>query len=452
MEALARLRVRRAPPPAAVPADRGRRVRPREPRHDRQLPRPSHRSRGLAPALHRVAQGRDARLPDAGRRRAAPRAAAAAPRAGGAAAAARALHPALGPEPLRRAALGRRARRGDPRSRRSACGGCRWRRSRSTSPASRSSSRPPPSSSARDERRRVRLRDLTGPVVGPQALAAQVLVLALALQALRAGRAPSTCSGWSTARVVTADRDLLTVLGLGFLLLAVDPGRRSSALRSWVVLYLGTTLNLQWLANVFSHLLRLPVSYFEKRHLGDVVSRFGAVGTIQRTLTSSFVEALIDGADGGRHARDDGGLQRRRSPRWRSPRVVALRRCCAGSFYDPLRRATEEHIVHAAKQQSHFLETVRGVQSIKLFGRQEERRSRWLNLVVDAVNRDLATQKLERSASARPTAWCSASSASRSCGSARCWCSTARSRSACCSRSSPTRSSSRRASRASSTS
>ena len=38
------------------------------------------------------------------------------------------------------------------------------------------------------------------------------------------------------------------------------------------------------------------------------------------------------------------------------------------------KRATEEHIVHSAKQQSHFLETVRGVQSIKLFGRQEERR------------------------------------------------------------------------------
>jgi ATP-binding cassette subfamily B protein RaxB len=63
-------------------------------------------------------------------------------------------------------------------------------------------------------------------------------------------------------------------------------------------------------------------------------------------------------------------------------------------FYDPLRRATEDHIVHSAKQHSHFLETVRGVQSIKLFGRQEVRRSRWLNLVVDAVNQDLVSQKL----------------------------------------------------------
>ncbi len=41
---------------------------------------------------------------------------------------------------------------------------------------------------------------------------------------------------------MTADRDLLTVLGLGFLLLALVQVT-IGALRSWVVLYLGTTLN-----------------------------------------------------------------------------------------------------------------------------------------------------------------------------------------------------------------
>src|SRR5690606_18550653 len=74
--------------------------------------------------------------------------------------------------------------------------------------------------------------------------------------------------------------------------------------------------------------------------------------------------------------------------------AVALYGAMRWALYEPLRRATEEHIVHNAKQQSHFLETVRGVQSIRLFGRQDERRARWLNLVVDAVNRDLAAQKL----------------------------------------------------------
>ena len=55
------------------------------------------------------------------------------------------------------------------------------------------------------------------------------------------------------------------------------------------------TLNLQWLGNVFAHLMRLPVSWFERRHLGDVVSRFGAVQHIQQTMTTSFVEAVLDG-------------------------------------------------------------------------------------------------------------------------------------------------------------
>ncbi len=241
-----------------------------------------------------------------------------------------------------------------------------------------------------DERRRVRLRDLTGPVTGLARSLAQVLVLALVLQSF-AVLAPFHMQWVVDGAVVSADRDLLAVLGLGFLLLAVIQVA-VAALRSWVVLYLGTTLNLQWLANVFSHLLRLPVAWFEKRHLGDVVSRFGAVTTIQRTLTSSFVEAIIDGL----MALATLAMMLVYSAALTAIAAAAVAAYAAlrTGFYAPLRRETQEHIVHAARQQSHFLETVRGVQSIKLFGRQEERRSRWLNLVVDAVNRDLAVQKL----------------------------------------------------------
>ena len=243
---------------------------------------------------------------------------------------------------------------------------------------------------AADDRRPVRLRDLMGPVSGLRRSLAQVFALALALQAI-ALVAPFYVQWAVDGAVVSADRDLLTVLGLGFLLLALVQVSLT-ALRSWVVIYLGTTLNLQWLANVFSHLLKLPVSWFEKRHLGDVVSRFGAVSNIQRTLTSSFVEALIDGVMAA--ATFAMMVVYSASLTVIAAAAVALYGLARWGFYDPLRRATEEHIVHTAKQQSHFLETVRGVQSIKLFGRQEERRSRWLNLVVDATNQDLATQKL----------------------------------------------------------
>jgi ATP-binding cassette subfamily B protein RaxB len=243
---------------------------------------------------------------------------------------------------------------------------------------------------ALDDRRRIRLRDLLGTVTGLRRSLAQIFVMALALQAI-AIVTPFYMQWAVDGAVVSADRDLLTVLGLGFLLLTIVQVILTAA-RSWVVLYLSTTLNLQWLANVFSHLLRLPVSYFEKRHLGDVVSRFGAVNTIQRTLTSSFVEALIDGV----MAIATLAMMFVYSAMLSAVAIMAVLSygVLRWAFYDPLKRATEEQIVHTAKQQSHFLETVRGVQSIKLFGRQEERRSRWLNLVVDAVNQDLVTQKL----------------------------------------------------------
>jgi ATP-binding cassette subfamily B protein RaxB len=242
----------------------------------------------------------------------------------------------------------------------------------------------------RDERRHVRLSDLTGRVTGLKRSLAQVLILALALQVF-ALISPFYMQWVVDGAVVSADRDLLTTLGIGFLLLIIIQTGVTAA-RSWVVLYLSTSLNLQWLANVFSHLLKLPVSYFEKRHLGDVVSRFNSVTTIQRTLTTSFVEAIIDGLMAIATL-----VMMMVYSVWLAAITVTamliygLLRIC---FYAPLRRAQEEHLIHASKQQSHFLETVRGVQSIKLFGRQEERRAKWLNLVVDATNRDAASQKL----------------------------------------------------------
>ena len=63
----------------------------------------------------------------------------------------------------------------------------------------------------------------------------------------------------------------------------------AAAVRSWAVLVLSATVNLQWMGHVCAHLLRLPVAWFEKRHVGDIWSRFAGVQQIQKTLTTIFV-------------------------------------------------------------------------------------------------------------------------------------------------------------------
>ena len=247
----------------------------------------------------------------------------------------------------------------------------------------------------RTERQAVGLGQLLGRVSGLRRSLLQIFALALALEFFLL-LSPFFMQWVVDSVLVSLDRDLLVTLGIGFALLVLIQVA-TGAIRSWAVLHLSTTLNLQWLANVFAHLMRLPVAWFEKRHTGDVMSRFGAVQKIQQTLTTSFIEAVLDGLlvvvtlammlvySGVLTAIAVGGVA-----------VYALLRW---AFFRPLREATEEAIVFEAKRSSHFLESLRGVQSIKLFNRQEDRQARFMNLLVDAMNASIATRKLDLMAS-----------------------------------------------------
>ncbi len=243
----------------------------------------------------------------------------------------------------------------------------------------------------RTEKQAVSLRQLLGRVTGLKRSLAQIFVLAVVLEVFLL-LSPFFMQWVVDGVLVSADRDLLVTLGIGFGLLALITVA-TGALRSWAVLHLSSTLNLQWLNNVFAHLMRLPVDWFEKRHTGDVMSRFGAVQQIQQTLTTSFIEAVLDGLL---------VIATLAMMFVYSATLTAIALGCVAAyavlrwvFFRPLREATEEAIVHDAKKASHFLESLRGVQSIKLFNRQEDRQARFMNLVVDAMNANIATRKLD---------------------------------------------------------
>ena len=243
----------------------------------------------------------------------------------------------------------------------------------------------------RREEQTVTLRQLLGRVTGLKRSLTQIFLLALALEAFML-LSPFFLQWVVDGALVSADRELLVTLAIGFgLLVLIQVG--VGAVRSWAVLHLSSTLNLQWLGNVFAHLMKLPVDWFERRHAGDVMSRFGAVRQIQQTLTTSFLEAVLDGL----LVVVTLAMMLVYSPLLSAVAVgcVAVYAALRAAFFRPLREATEEAIVHDAKSASHFLESLRGVQSIKLFNRQAERQSRFMNLVVDAMNAQIATRKLE---------------------------------------------------------
>ncbi len=243
----------------------------------------------------------------------------------------------------------------------------------------------------RTERQDTGIRRLLGRVPGLRRSLLQIFGLAAALEAFLL-LTPFFLQ-WVVDDVVARDdRDLLPTLGAGFALLVLIQVA-TGALRSWAVLHLSATLSLQWLGDVFAHLLRLPVAWFEKRSAGDVMSRFGAVQTIQQTLTTSFVEALLDGllvvvtfAVMLVYSRSLSAI---------AASAVLGYALLRAAFFRPLRAATEEAIVTEARRGGHLLESLRGILAIKLFNRQAERHGRFLNLVVDGLNAQFAVRRLD---------------------------------------------------------
>lgn len=237
----------------------------------------------------------------------------------------------------------------------------------------------------------VRLRDLVGRVEGARGAVAQVLLLACALEIFVVAN-PLFLQWVIDHALVTANDDLLKLLACGFgVVLLCEQG--VAALRAWVIMHFETMLNVQWHSNVFAHLLRLPLPYFEKRHLGDIVSRFRSIDAIQRTVTTAFIEAIVDG--GMTLVLFAVMYQYSATLAWICAAATALYALGRHVTYYPLRAAAEEQIAGAARQESHFLETIRGLRAVKLFERQNERRDAWIALLIEQVNAGLRAKRIQ---------------------------------------------------------
>lgn len=237
---------------------------------------------------------------------------------------------------------------------------------------------------------RVRMRSVLGRIVGLRGTLLQLFGLALAIEVF-AVITPFFMQWVVDHALLVADRDLLLVLALGFGLLMLLR-TTVSAMRGWIGIALSATLKVQSRANLFTHLVGLPTSYFEARHVGDVMSRFGSQESILQALTTDVIETVLDGL----LVVITLAIMFAFAPALTG--IVLVGAAAYGLLrwisYMPLRHASVEAIVWGARRDSHFLETMRGIKTIKLFNGQEQRRAQWLNLLVGTVNRQLTTQKL----------------------------------------------------------
>jgi ATP-binding cassette subfamily B protein RaxB len=226
-------------------------------------------------------------------------------------------------------------------------------------------------------------------LVGLKRAITQTLVLSLILQAIVL-LSPFYLQLVVDAVLPRGDSSLLLALAIGFgglvILRAV-----AEAVRGWAILVYGNQMSLQMVGNVFRHLIRLPSRYFERRHVGDVISRMGSTVPIQEALTQSVPAVLIDGAMAVLmlivmflYSPILGGIVLA---------TVAGLVLATWFIYPHLRRTQEESIYAKALENSHVIESIRAITTVKMFGREAEREAAWRNLYTDFINANVGYGK-----------------------------------------------------------
>lgn len=184
---------------------------------------------------------------------------------------------------------------------------------------------------------------------------------------------------------------LLKALALGFCLLLVIE-IATNIVRRLLILTVSTRLQLQLSASVFNHLLSLPLDYFAKRHVGDVVSRFGSLSSIREFLTTGLVAALLDGV----MTLVTLAVMFVYSVELTLTvlMIMAIYLAIRLGLVPLMRRLTSERIGLAANEQSHFMESVRGMLPIRVYQQETKRQSQWQNKLVSTLNKDLSLGKV----------------------------------------------------------
>ena len=242
----------------------------------------------------------------------------------------------------------------------------------------------------KDERIRVPLKQFIGRVDGLWLSLGKIFVIAAIFQSLIL-ISPYYIRIIIDHGILPQQDGLLWTVFIGFLLLLLFSAC-AQVLRAGAILYLDKSLSFQVKANIQRHLLNLPMSFFESRHVGDIKSRFEAFNEVQRLISRGFITALVDGLLSIATVIIMFSYQPALT-------MVALgfiallyviRYFLTNRENEYLEQALSKH----AKENTHFIETIRAIMPIKCFAKENVRLATWMNLYADSLNAGIKQEKV----------------------------------------------------------
>lgn len=189
--------------------------------------------------------------------------------------------------------------------------------------------------------------------------------------------------------VPTGDLRAINIMGVGLLLLLATLFA-SHFSRGLTFVYLGNAMHSHLANTLFRHLIDLPLDFFQRRQTSDLVARFESLRVIQRLVSTSFVEAIVDGM-----AMSLAIL----AVMLYSP-TIGMIAISGMAVYALLRYSLQRRYVSMNDEQmikgsvalTTFVETMRGIESIKVHNNQHLRNATWGSLSASWFN---ATARLQ---------------------------------------------------------
>ncbi len=219
----------------------------------------------------------------------------------------------------------------------------------------------------------------------------QVLILSLLLQAYIVA-SPFYMQLAIDQAAVKGDHQLLLTLAIGFGLFGLfNVG--ANAMRGVITLRLTALLNWDMSLRLFRHLLRLPLPWFQRRKLADVLSRFDAITPVRELISGSLVTTIVDGL----LALVTLVMMLVFAPQLACVVLLGFGLYVAirlGALPLSMRLGTQALSARIAENGKR-IETVRAIQTLKVMGAETARESDWANKFAETIKRDQALHAAE---------------------------------------------------------
>jgi HlyB family type I secretion system ABC transporter len=181
----------------------------------------------------------------------------------------------------------------------------------------------------------------------------------------------------------------LNAIGLGMIVFGLF-GVAVNALRQYLLFHTANRISVALLVGFIKHTFRLPLSYFESRYVGDIVSRIQENQKIQHFLTGQTLSIVLDMLTLVVY------LALMFSYSWRMALFVL---CTVPPFFilalastSILRRISREIFSAGAKEQSYLIESLSGIRTVRSLAIEQMVRWRWEELLNDLIKKAFNAQ------------------------------------------------------------